>query len=348
MGENVIYTGKNCETNKWMLREIEGKAWSGGTVVVLCSSKDIDGYIGDNIGTCYYESIHVLTSTPLFSELIKESKLTRESIAELLCVNYRKKYATNMEYILMRLICEMTDTNRFFDSLEEMCQLTFSDFILKAEKADKELTDMMLTNTAEAQKYYDGDFKFRILTEIYSNRPREIHGLKRETDCIWFIPVDPTACTSSLLLECLYRMPGRAPLFIFINCSVTLAEWRSLYTSKLQGVSTYMRLPGLNFLKTAYPDRYKLLASMTDRAEFVGEQMVGSTGRGSSYEEILSIITGGKDDMHDLIHNIDNMQDNYQISINDFGYFISKPTAPAEKIQKEDTANILAIPQFSH
>lgn len=340
MGENVIYTGKKCETDKWMLREIEGKAWGGGTVIVLCSARDIKGYIGNNIDTSYYENIHVLISQPLFSELIKQSKLTRKSIAELLCVNYKKKYSTNMEYILMRLICEMTDTDRFFDSLEETCQLTFSDFMLRAEKADKELTDMMLTNTAEAQKYYDGIFKFRILTEIYNNRPKEMQEVKREKDSLWFIPVEPTACTSSLLLECLYRISGDAPLSIFVNCDVPIAEWRSLYTSKLQGISTYIRLPGLNFFKTVYPERYKLLASMIDRAEFVGEQMVGDTKRGSLYEEILSIITGGKDDMQDLIHKIDDMQDGHQISINDFGYLISKPMNPVAEA-REDKKSIL-------
>lgn len=343
MGENVIYTGKKCETDKWMLNEIEAKAWSGGTVIVLCSAKDIKEYIGSNIDACYYENIHVLTSQPLFSDLIRESKLTSKSIAELLCVSYKKKYATNMEYILMQLICKMTDTEHFFDSLGEMLQLTFSDFMLKAEKADKELTDMMLTNTAEAQKYYDGIFKLRIFNEIYRDCSREIHGLKRESNSLWFIPVDSAACTSSLLLECLYRMRGDIPLSIFINCDIALAEWRSLYVSKVQGVSTYMRLPGLNFLKTAYPDRYKLLASMIDRAEFVGEQMMGSTEQGSVYEDILSTIAGGKDDMHNLIHKIDDMQDNYQISVNDYGYLVSKPVVMAPDVKKEDTASILAI-----
>lgn len=104
-----------------------------------------------------------------------------------------------------------------------------------------------------------------------------------------------------------------------------------------------MRLPGLNFLKTAYPHRYKLLASMIDRAEFVGEQMMGSTEQGSVYEDILSTIAGGKDDMHNLIHKIDDMQDNYQISVNDYGYLVSKPVVMAPDVKKEDTASILAI-----
>lgn len=343
MGENVIYTGKKCETDKWMLNEIEAKAWTGETVIILCSARDIKGYLERNIETWRYENVHVLTAQPLFSEIVRDSKLTSTSIAELLCVNHKKKYWTNMEYILMRLICEIVDVNYFFASLEEMCQLTFGEFILKAGKADKELTDMMLTNTAEAQKYYDGIFKLRIFDEIYRSCSREIHGLKRESNSLWFIPVDPTACTSSLLLECLYRMRGDTPLSIFINCDIALAEWRSLYVSKVQGVSTYMRLPGLNFLKTAYPDRYKLLASMIDRAEFVGEQMMGSTEQGSVYEDILSTIAGGKDDMHNLIHKIDDMQDNYQISVNDYGYLVSKPVVMAPDVKKEDTASILAI-----
>lgn len=325
MSENVLYIGGKNATDRWMDQEIEEKARLGETIVVLCSKEDIKGYMEGRINTSLYDEVHLLTMPALFSEQIKKADLSKGSIARLLRQDSGDKYITNMEYILLRLICEMANENCFFKSVNSMRRMSFSEFLPKAQSADERLTDMMLVNTGEAQKYYE--LVVTQLHNIISAREKEIKNLTRKPNSIWIIPVDPTAGMDDLFLECLYHTGGTAPLSIFINNNVHLSQWRSLYASSIQNVSTYIRLPSLSFFKSMYPDRYDNYATMMDRIEFVGEQMMSSRVKGNPEEEILSYIAKNGD-MNNLIHNIEDLQENHQLTLaKKSGHIISRPVA---------------------
>ena len=323
MGDNFLYIGKKDNTEQWVKKEIAKKIWEQETTVILCQPGEAERMIRGAIDTTYYDEVHMLTKPPLFSDLVRDSGLSKESVAHLISMDEERIFYTNMEYLLIRLMCEIADTNRFFSSLDEIRKLPFGKFLPEAEKADKELTDMMLANAAEAQKFYE-----KVSAKLYNMfaiRDKELGKIRRDVSALWVIPIDPTAGMNSLFLECLYHLTGTMPMSIFINADVKLSQWRSLYTSKLQRIATYIQLPGLGMLKAMYPQRYQLLASMIDHVEFTGEQMISSDKPGSTEEEILSYIAK-EDEVNHILHALQDLQDEDQLLFNRAsGYIISRP-----------------------